>query len=146
MMRRYGARYGWESGFTSYDPAWIASLTRQVRQLRGIGAQVLVLGAIPDPQSVVPLCLSLHLDDATACSPPTSKAVDQPGIAAESAATKAGGGQFADLTELFCTADRCPVIIGNTLGYRDQNHITVEYGRLLAPVVGALVDRAVAPG
>ncbi len=146
MMRRYGAQYGWASGFTSYDPAWIAGLTRQVQQLRRTGAAVLVLGAIPDPQSVVPLCLSLHLDDASACSPPTSKAVNRAGIAAESAATKAGGGQYADLTELFCTADRCPAIVGNTLVYRDQDHVTFEYSRLLAPVVGALADRALAPG
>nr|WP_255396633.1 acyltransferase family protein [Mycobacterium sp. E3198] len=146
MMRRYGARYGWASGFTSYDPAWIASLTREVQQLRSFGAQVLVLGPIPDPQSVVPLCLSLHLDDASACSPPTSKAVNEPGIAAETAATKAGGGQYADLTELFCAAERCPAIVGNTLAYRDQDHVTFEYSQQLAPVVGALVDRALANG
>jgi hypothetical protein len=54
------------------------------------------------------------LDDATACSPLRSVAVNDPGIAAESVAVKAGG-QYADLTELFCTAERCPVIVGNTL-------------------------------
>ncbi len=144
MWRRYGAGYGWPSGFTSYDPAWIDSLTRLVQQLRGTGAKVLVLGPIPDPHSVVPICLSGHLDDATACSPPRSTAVNEPGIAAESAATKAGGGQYADLTELFCTADRCPVIVGNTLVYLDENHLTLEYSRLLAPVIGALADRALA--
>ena len=132
------------AGFTSYDPAWIDSLTRLVQQLRGTGAEVLVLGPIPDPHSVVPICLSGHLDDATACSPPRSTAVNEPGIAAESAATKAGGGQYADLTELFCTADRCPVIVGNTLVYFDKNHLTFEYSRLLAPVIGALADRALA--
>ena len=137
---------GWLSGFTSYDPAWIDSLTRLVQQLRGTGAQVLVLGPIPDPHSVVPVCLSGHLDDATACSPPRSTAVNQPGIAAETAATKAGGGQYADLTELFCTADRCPVIVGNTLVYFDESHLTLEYSRLLAPVIGALADRALAHG
>ena len=68
----------------------------------------------------MPICLSGHLDDATACSPPRSTAVNQAGIAAESAATKAGGGQYADLTDLFCTADRCPVIVGNTLVYFDS--------------------------
>ena len=100
-----------------------------MQQLRGTGAQVLVLGPIPDPQSVVPICLSGHLDDATACSPPRSTAVNQSGIAAEAAATKAGGGQYADLTDLFCTADRCPVIVGNTLVYLDENHLTLEYSR-----------------
>ncbi len=117
-----------------------------MQQLRGTGAQVLVLGPIPDPQSLVPDCLSGHLDDATACSPPRSTAVNEAGIAAESAATKAGGGQYADLTELFCTTNRCPVIVGNTLVYLDENHLTPEYSRQLAPVMGALADRALAHG
>jgi peptidoglycan/LPS O-acetylase OafA/YrhL len=146
MTRRYGVRYGNAPGFTSYDPAWIEGLTRELGQLRSTGAQVLVLGPIPDPQTAVPICLSLHLDDATACSPPRSIAVNQPGIAAETAATKAGGGQYADLTDLFCTADRCPVIVGNTLVYKDQDHLTNEYSWLLAAVMGALVERALACG
>jgi len=148
MWRGYGAGSdnGWLSGFTSYDPAWIDSLTRLVQQLRGTGAQVLVLGPIPAPDTSVPVCLSGHLDDVTACSPTRSTAVNQPGIAAESAATKAGGGQYADLTELFCTTDRCPVIVGNTLVYFDWEHLTLEYSRLLAPVIGALADRALAHG
>ena len=148
LWRGYGAGSGngWLSGFTSYDPAWIDSLTRLVQQLRGTGAQVLVLGPVPAPDTVVPVCLSAHLDDATACSPLRSTAVNQPGIAAESAATKAGGGQYADLTELFCTADRCPVIVGNTLVYFDWEHLTLEYSRQLAPAIGALADRALASG
>ena len=64
----------------------------------------------------------------------------------KAAATKAGGGQYADLTELFCTADRCPVIVGNTLVYLDDNHVTTEYAQVLAPVIGALADRALTDG
>ncbi len=145
MSRSYGAGIS-GTGLTSYDSAWIDSLNRLVQQLRGTGAHVLVLGPIPDPQSIVPDCLTGHLDDAAACSSPNSKAVSQPGTAAESAATKAGGGQYADLTELFCTADRCPVIVGNTLVYMDEAHVTLEYSRLLAPVMGALAYRALANG
>jgi hypothetical protein len=140
------ARYNIAAGFTSYDPAWIDSMTRLVQQLRGTGAQVLVLGPIPDPQSEVPTCLSVHLDDVTACSPLRSVAVNECGIAAEAAAVKAGGGQYADLTELFCTTQRCPVIIGHTLAYWDRKHTTIEYAGLLAPVLGALVDRALVRG
>jgi peptidoglycan/LPS O-acetylase OafA/YrhL len=145
MTRRYGAG-NLRTGLNSYDPAWIGSLNRLVKQLRGTGAQVLVLGPIPDPQSLVPNCLTTHLDDAEACSPPRSKAVNQPGIATEAAATKAGGGQYVNLTELFCTADRCPVIVGNTLVYMDEAHVTLQSARLLAPVMGALADRALANG
>ncbi|MBV9638648.1 MAG: acyltransferase [Mycobacteriaceae bacterium] len=141
MSRRYGADFG----FTSYDPAWDSSLTRLVAQLRGTGAAVLVLGPIPDPHSTVPTCLSAHLDDATACAQPRSVAVNDPGIAAEKAATIAGGGHYGDLTDLFCTADRCPMIVGNNLLFRDDNHITIEYAQTLEPVLGALADRALNP-
>jgi hypothetical protein len=94
----------------------------------------------------VPACLSAHLDDATACAPTTSAALDGGGIGAERAATAGGGGQYADLTDLFCTPDRCPVIVGNALVFRDDNHVTTEYAQLLAPVMGALADRALAGG
>jgi peptidoglycan/LPS O-acetylase OafA/YrhL len=146
MTRTYGERFGFKSGFTSYDPAYLASLTRSVQQLRNSGAQVLVLGPIPYPQSNVPTCLSGHLDDATACSALRSAAVDDAGIAAESAAVKAGGGQYADLTELFCTAERCPGIVGITPVYLDRYHETLEYAAMMAPVLGTLADRALIPG
>jgi peptidoglycan/LPS O-acetylase OafA/YrhL len=144
MWRQYGTDSGYTADLTSYNPAWLDSLTRLVRQLRDTGAQVLVLGPIPDPRSVPAICLSGHLDDATACSLSRPTAVNESGITAEAAATKAGGGHYADLTDLFCTAERCPVIVGNTLVYLDKNHLTIEYVRLLAPVIGALADRALA--
>ena len=145
MWRGYGAGQDYYMP-RSYGPVWADGLTRLVQQLRGIGAQVLVLGPIPNPHTVVPICLSGHLDDATACSPSRSAAVNQPGIAAETVATKSGGGQYADLTELFCTSDRCPVIVGNTMVYFDGIHLTIEHARALAPAMGALADRTLARG
>ncbi|MGK8558933.1 acyltransferase family protein [Nocardia gipuzkoensis] len=142
MSRRYGADFG----FVSYDQAWIDSLNRLVGELRATGAAVLVLGAIPDPHTTVPACLSDHIDNAAACTPARPVAVDDAGIAAEQAAAAAGGGQYADLTSLFCTATRCPLIIGDNLVYRDDNHLTVSYARTLGPVIAALADRALADG
>ena len=138
MSRRYGADFG----FTSYDPAWVATLADTVKQLRGVGSTVLVLGPVADPHSSVPACLSTHLDDATACAPARSVAVNDGGIAAERAATNAAGGRYADLTDLFCAPEACPVIVGNTLVFRDDNHVTTEYAQLLTPVLAALADRA----
>ncbi|HYB81735.1 MAG TPA: acyltransferase family protein [Mycobacterium sp.] len=142
MSRRYGADFG----FTSYDPAWIDTLADSVKQLRDTGTTVLVLGPVPDPHSSVPACLSAHLDDAGACAPTRSVAVNNGGIAAEQAATAGSGGHYADLTDLFCTPDRCPMIVGNTLVFRDDNHVTTGYAQLLAPVIGALADRALTDG
>ena len=145
MLRRYGARYGYlrfhvlRPGMDRQPHPPGAAAARH--RCQGAGARA-------DPGSAVdvPICLSGHLDDASACSPPRSTAVNQSGIAAETTATKAGGGQYADLTELFCTTDRCPVIVGNTLVYVDWSHLTFEYSRLLAPAIGALADRALARG
>ncbi len=145
MWRGYGIDESL-TGFTAFDPVWIDTLTRLVQQLRSTGATVLVLGPTPNPQRLVPVCLSGHLNDVTACTPARSAAVDQSGIAAEDAATTAGGGHYADLTELFCTADRCPVIVGNTLVFFDRYHLTLEYSRALAPAMAALADRTLALG
>jgi len=142
MSRRYGADFG----FTSYDPAWIDALGRTVSQLRNMGSSVLVLGPVADPRSWVPTCLSGHLDDATACAPPRLVAVNANGIAAEQTAVTGAGSHYADLSDLFCTPERCPMIVGNTLVFRDDNHVTTEYAQLLAPVMGVLADRAVTNG
>ncbi|MGW5520579.1 SGNH hydrolase domain-containing protein, partial [Nocardia africana] len=141
MSRRYGGDFG----FVSYDRAWVDSLARLVAQLREIGSAVLVLGPIPDPHSTVPTCLSEHLDDATACAPARPVGMNDAGVSAEQAAVTAGGGRYADLTPMFCTAGRCPVIVGNTLVFRDDNHLTVSYAQTLGPAIGALTDRALAP-
>ncbi|MBU9762352.1 acyltransferase [Mycobacterium sp. TNTM28] len=141
MVRRYGADFG----FVSYDPAWVDGLRQLVSQLRGTGARVLVLGPVPDPHTTVPTCLSAHMDDATACAPERSTAMNDKGIAAEMAAVRAGGGQYARLDQYFCTDRRCPVIVGNTLVFRDDNHITAEYSELLSPVLAHLAESALAP-
>ena len=138
MSRRYGADFG----FTSYDQAWLNGVSSLVTRLRATGAAVLVLGPIPDPLTTVPSCVSGHLTDAQACSPLRSEAVNGAGIAAEVAATTAAGGRYADLTSLFCTTDRCPVIVGANLVYRDDNHVTIQYVQALGPVVGAIADSA----
>ncbi|MEU6833356.1 acyltransferase family protein [Nocardia beijingensis] len=142
MSRRYGGDFG----FVTYDPAWIDGVRRLAAQLRELGSAVLVLGGVPDPHATVPACVAEHIDDASACAPTRAVAVDDAGIAAERAAATEGGGQYADLTSLFCTTARCPVIVGNTLVYRDDNHITSAYATALAPVVGALAARALARG
>lgn len=146
IMLSISRLYGADTGIASYSPAWNESLTGLVAQLRATGAEVLVLGPIPDPHTLVPVCLSAHLDDVAACTPTRSTAVTESGISAEAAATKAGGGKYSDVTGLFCTAERCPPIVGNTLVYLDQIHMTMEYSRLLAPVIGTLADRAMYRG
>ncbi|GFG53232.1 acyltransferase [Mycolicibacterium agri] len=142
MSRRYGADFG----FVSYDRAWLDGLTRLVQQLKASGTDVLVLSQVPDPPSTVPTCVSGHMDDATACAPARTDGLNDAGIAAEAAATTVGGGHYFELSDLFCTGERCPVIVGNTLVFRDDNHITTEYATALAPLVAEQVEQALRRG
>lgn len=132
-------------GFVMYDAAWIRTLGDFVGKLSSNGSRVLLLGPSPDPNGAVPDCLGAHLADVTACEA-LRDSLKPAGIAAELAATQANGGQYADITPLFCapTPGRCPVIVGNTMVYFDAGHITSEYSQLLAPAMGALSDRALA--
>ncbi|MFQ6398115.1 acyltransferase family protein [Nocardia sp. KC 131] len=41
-----------------------------------------------------------------------------------------------DLTDAVCRADRCRVVEGNVLIYRDEHHLTASYVRSLAPELG----------
>ncbi|WUI28996.1 acyltransferase [Mycobacterium sp. NBC_00419] len=142
MSRRYGADFG----FTAYDRGWLDSLKTLVMQLRSAtGGRVLVLGPVPDPHSTVPVCLSDHLTDTRDCTPDRSIAMNAKGIAAEATAVRSAGGRYADLSSLFCTDAVCPVIIGNDLVFRDDNHVTVPYARTLGPVLAMLADEAISP-
>lgn len=133
------------TGFHAYDSVWLDRLSRLVQQLRKAGSKVLVLGPIPSAGKVaVPTCVSGHLDDVSTCGLSKSKAFNPSGMAAEAAVTEAAGGYYADLTDLFCTTERCPAIIGNNLAYLDKTHMTLAYSRTLGPVMGALADRALA--
>jgi hypothetical protein len=132
-------RYTPDYGFTPDSRAWLDSLARTVGRLRAMGSAVLVLGPVPDPRSVVPTCLSEHLDSAAACSPARSEAVDDAGVSAEAGVVSAAGGHYAPLTDVFCTAVRCPVVVGDRLVYRDDNHVTIEYATWLEPVLAAQI-------
>jgi peptidoglycan/LPS O-acetylase OafA/YrhL len=134
-----------QQGFDSYNSGWVGGLADLVRQLRENGSQVLVLGATPGPRSTPSTCLSGHLDDVTACAYPWPAEFNK-GMTTQARAIESAGGQFADLTEVLCSDGRCPVIVGNTLVFCDGGHLTREYSEILAPLMGALADRARALG
>ena len=49
---------------------------------------------------------------------------------------RATGAEVVDPTPWLCYQDKCPVVIGGTLSYRDDNHLTAEYAASLAGTLG----------
>jgi hypothetical protein len=142
-MRRFYDRESW--GVQTYGPRWLGALTAMVGTLRAAGSAVLVLGPLPEPGTDVPRCAALNSTSLPACSPLRSDAVDAAGIAAERAATLAAGGDYIDLTPVFCAGARCPVVVDGTLVYLDNDHLTASYVRFLTPVLSAVLDTLPAP-
>ncbi len=136
MNRAYGPAYRLQE----YGPEWLIGLADTVARVRSTGARVVVLGPTPHQGGDVPDCLSEHLDDDRACAPPVDRAVDAGGIPAERKAVVDAGGDYLDVTPFFCVPTGCPVIVGNLLVWRDQNHVTTSYAGWLAQVLGAQLD------
>ncbi|MFI6268493.1 acyltransferase family protein [Micromonospora zamorensis] len=91
--------------------------------------------------------LGCLVDDAANGGDPMRCAVDRQAAlgtrdALEEAAKRTDGKvQMVDLTDLFCTATRCALVIGNVIVYRDAHHLTATYARTLGP---HLVERVAA--
>jgi peptidoglycan/LPS O-acetylase OafA/YrhL len=75
-------------------------------------------------------------DDRTGeCGTPRAEALAQPDEMI-AASTLVPGTTLIDLTEYFCTEDRCPSVIGNVIVYRDSvGHMTATFARTLAPSI-----------
>ena len=135
--------YGPEWGLRVHDAAWLRGMGSTVARLRATGARVLVLGPTPWPRRDVPECLAEHLDDARACVLSRPAATFPAGARAERAAVERAGGTYVDVADWLCTPQLCPVVVGDVLVYRDDNHISTAWARTVAPLLAAQVAAAV---
>ncbi|MFE3546128.1 acyltransferase family protein [Nocardia sp. NPDC059177] len=79
-------------------------------------------------------CLA-HRGDADSCGMERTDALDTVDPAAEPAAGYPNV-YLLDLSDAVCRPQRCRVVEGNVLIYRDEHHLTASYARTLAPELG----------
>ena len=116
------------------DATWVAGWARSADQLGRTGAKLYLISDTPYQPGDVPVCLSAHARDPAACTVSRDRALPEPARRARIEDTlRRRGVTVIDPTPWFCTAVRCPVIVGNVLVYRDASHVTATYSRLLAP-------------
>ncbi len=127
---------------TVTDSTWARATVNTLEELSVTGTSVDLILDNPVSAQNVPICVSEHLDDVKACAIPRSTAYRYLGrhLATARAAAQAGFVVF-DPVVLFCTDAVCPAVAGNTLVYRDANHMTATYSRWLAPMIGLLLTR-----
>ena len=136
----FSREYGIPDDHVVVDGAdWMQGLSSMMTTLRATGAQVVLMGDVPYPQTgLVPDCLSAHLTDAVACTMPKQYPYYNPsGVGQEEAVAAAAGAGYLNTQPWFCYDLTCAVIVNNMLVYRDDNHITATYASWLTPVIGA---------
>ena len=106
------------------------------------------LGKLTNQRSVtflMPPPEAFHLDDClTATSVPPDCIRTPGGLYRDFSATAADlvptiGAEFhyVDTQSWFCTAERCPELVGNNTVLADQSHLTAAYAQRLGPVMAA---------
>ncbi len=123
---------------------WEAGLTDTVEKMRPSVGQILILGDTPDQHPIVPDCLAENLSSVTNCLSARADGVNVDVLQAEHDVAAAFNAHFEPTTDWVCTLDGCPVILGNLLMYRDDNHLTTSAVLLLKPYLDAVISAALA--
>ena len=90
----------------------------------------------PELPFSAPQCLARHVQDAGRCAVPREEALNPAVRAAIGAVAARTRAEVVDLTDAMCNAATCPAIIGATLVYSDEHHLTATFGAALAAPLG----------
>lgn len=96
---------------------------------------VIMVADTPEFPASPVVCLSANLTAADRCSVKRDVAFNTSISAAQRTAAERTGNGFLDLTDYFCNSIDCPAVIGSTLVYGDEHHVTATWSSLLGPVL-----------
>jgi peptidoglycan/LPS O-acetylase OafA/YrhL len=98
------------------------------------GMHVVVLRDVPSTGGVyIPDCLATNVGNPLACSQPRSTAVIRDALSVASERVASDRISTVDLTNLFCDENRCYGVIGGSIAYWDEDHLSPQFSRTLAP-------------
>ncbi len=124
------------------DAAWVEGWTESVERLTAAADEVYVMADTAWGAGNVPDCLSAHQQDATECVNDIEDAVVFPERReAAMAAVADAGAEVIDPVPWICDTEegKCPVVVGNLLVYRDDNHLSSRFAAELAPQLAAVM-------
>lgn len=115
------------------DASWVD----EVETLNSAGIKVIAVRDTPRFKQPVPTCMEEHPTDFTGCGAVKGD-LYSPTSLTDAVAGRLPDTTFIDLTDNFCNETTCPVVIGNVIVYKDDNHVTATYIKTMQPVL----DRA----
>ncbi|GAA5194110.1 SGNH hydrolase domain-containing protein [Rugosimonospora acidiphila] len=123
------------------DGEWAQAWLSTVNAIRPSGARSILMDDTPDLRGhSVPDCVSGDPLNIRRCDLPVAQAIHTSRNQAVTGTLTAVGVKVIDPTPWFCTSSVCPVVIGNTLVYRDGSHVSATYIKLLTPLLAPLLE------
>lgn len=121
-----------------WQKEWRVGLQSTIDQLIAKGITPVLMEDTPYPGQDVPTCLSRHYTNVQLCNPTISSAYrDDMHQMLED--FDAGDTHVLWTRQWFCTDVGCPTVVGNILVYRDDNHMSVTFASLIAPLLDAAI-------
>jgi peptidoglycan/LPS O-acetylase OafA/YrhL len=117
------------------DQDWASAWVATVNRVKQAGAVPVVIPDTPVARRDVPGCLADHPVAIGRCHLEVFKSLYLPRQRIVRALVQAHGARVVDSTAWFCTPTICPAVIGDTVVYRDDNHLTSAYAKRLAGVL-----------
>ena len=133
------------------DDEWANATRTALRTLADLTPHLIFLGDTPRADFDVPECLAADLDDMRSCDVPSDLGLRADGgdyaylpgrRAAVRSAIQAVDVTYVDTQEWTCIRSKCPPVVGTTLVYRDDSHLTQSYVRAIEPVLAGAIDAA----
>lgn len=143
----YVKRPGTRDARARLTPAdWRLGTYRTFSALSSTGALIVLLRDSPRPPFDVPVCLARSArrswQSRELCDMRRDQVLNSEVFDAElSAAHNFADVSVVDLSSSFCNEVTCRAASSGTVIYRDDSHITSDFARSLAPVLGAALDR-----
>jgi len=121
------------------DAVWRRGLTATLEQVRPTTEKLLIIGDTPLPIHQIPNCLSKQPRNVRGCLAPREDSVDVSRVELEREIAGEHDASFVSVSNWLCGTSECPVIIGNMILYRDNNHIAATASVYFAPFLAAVM-------
>ncbi|WP_253259619.1 acyltransferase family protein [Subtercola boreus] len=145
ILANYARDIDVANGTEDFSTYWGEGLRATIEALPK-QSKIIVVGETATMGITPAICLSAHLTDADYCGRSPAAAIDTPTFDAERAVTEGAGASFLDMNPYLCNNTLCPPIIGDTLVYRDDHHLTVTFTSGLSDVLLREIRTALASG
>lgn len=121
-----------------WQKEWREGLQSTIDVVKSLGMTPILMEDTPYPGQDTPTCLSRYYTNVQMCNPTMSVAyrVDMHQMLQDFDAANV---HVLWTRQWFCTDAGCPAVVGNILVYRDDNHMTVTFASLIAPLLDAAI-------